>query len=102
MRYEMKISETESLINIKLFISDIVEGIKRKEVLLMNYFSAKKSFTLSLWTITSLYEYLPVTGSFTGFTTLTKSLPEPTLAALCATFAFFETLAIFYYYLISL
>ena len=50
MRYEMKISETESLMKIKLFISDIVEGIKGKDVLL-TMTSQQKSLLL--------YPYVP-------------------------------------------
>jgi hypothetical protein len=45
MRYEMKISETERLTYIKLFISDIVEGIKGKDVLL-TMTSQQKSLSL--------------------------------------------------------
>ena len=51
----MKISETQRLMMIKLSISDIMDGNKQVDVKRgPGYFSAKKSFTLSLWTMTSL------------------------------------------------
>jgi hypothetical protein len=39
-----------------------------------NYFPAKKSFTFSLGTISSLKEYAPVLGDFIALITLVKDL----------------------------
>jgi len=61
---------------------------------LKNYLFAKNALASSLWIIISLYMYLPVFGSLIGLTTLTKSFPEPALAALWLTLAFLLTFAI--------